>query len=182
MTHKVAQAKMEEALEHFRGELKNIRTGHANTAMLDQVTVEVYGTEMRLRDVANVTAPEPRMLVVTPFDASQTGAIGKGIEKANLGVQPIVEANLVRISIPPMDEKMRKEMAKLVNKKKEECKVTIRLIRRDLNESAKKQKQEGTITEDQQKREEKQIQEATDAFCKQVDEIAASKEKEVMTV
>ncbi|MDB2614395.1 ribosome recycling factor, partial [Chlamydiales bacterium] len=95
MSRKEAKAKMDHALEHYKEELKNIRTGRANSSMLDNIVVEVYGSEMRIRDLAQVTVPEPRMLLITPFDASNVAAIGKGIEKANLGINPIVDANVV---------------------------------------------------------------------------------------
>lgn len=179
---KEAKEKMGHVLDHYKEELKHIRTGKANTAMLDTVFVTVYGSEMRLRDIAQVSAPEPRMILITPFDRSNAGAIGKGIEKANLGINPIVEGNVVRLVIPPMDETARKEMVKLVHRKKEECKVGVRNVRRDLNEKARKQKAEGQIAEDLLKKMEKEIQEETDTFCKMADELAVAKEKEVMTV
>src|ERR1700722_18285702 len=172
--------KMKTAIEHLKDELKKIRTGHANPAMLDTVSVEVYGSQMRLRDVASITTPEPRQLLITPYDAKNSAAIGKSIEKANLGFMPIVEANVVRINIPPMDESVRKEMVKICNKKREEAKVSIRNVRQDGNKLARAQKSSGDIGEDIMKKLEKDIQELTDKFCKEVDELTAKKEKEVM--
>jgi ribosome recycling factor len=177
-----AKAKMTAAIEHLKNELKNIRTGRANPSMLDGVQVEVYGTMMRLKDLASVSAPEPRMLLITPFDSHNAASVAKAIEKANLGVQPIHDGNVVRIKIPQMDESMRKEMVKLTHKRREEAKVSIRNIRRDANEAVKKQKNDGHIPEDLLKKLEKNVQELTDKFCKEADEIAERKEKEVTTI
>jgi len=176
------KAKMKEVLEHFKKELSHLRTGRANPAMLDSVSVEVYGTQMRLKEVANVTSPEARQLLITPFDPQTAGPIAKSIEKANLNVQPILEGNVVRINIPPLDESMRKEIVKQGKKKAEDTKVKVREVRRKNNEQLRKQKQDGEITEDEMKKGEKSIQELTDDFCKQVDELFGTKEKEIMTV
>jgi ribosome recycling factor len=174
--------KMQAALEHLKSELKSIRTGRANPSMLDHVSVEIYGSPMRIRDVANLTAPEPRLLLITPFDGKNAAAIGKAIEKANLSVSIIVDGNVVRIKIAPMDESMRKNMIKQCYKILEEAKVSIRNIRRDGNEAVRKQKNEGIIPEDVMKKTEKLIQEQTDKFCKEADDICAQKEKEVSTI
>jgi ribosome recycling factor len=176
------KAKMTDAIEHLKNELKSIRTGRANPSMLDQVSVEVYGSQMRIKELASVTAPEPRQLLITPFDHSNKGAIAKGIEKANIGVMPIVDGNVVRIKIPPMDDAMRKEMIKLCAKKCEEAKVVIRNDRRHANDAIKKQKVDGLMAEDEMKKLEKLIQELTDKFCKEADDTAAKKEKEVSTI
>lgn len=177
-----AKSKMAAAIEHLKTELKSIRTNRANAGMLDGVSVEVYGSSMRIKEVANVTAPEPRMLLITPFDPTTSNAIGKAIEKANLGFMPIVDGNAIRIKIPPMDENARKEMVKQCHKRKEEAKISIRNIRRDCNEAAKKQKADGDLTEDGLKKLEKTIQDFTDKSCKEADEIADKKEKEVTTI
>jgi len=176
------KVKMNAAIEHLKNELKNIRTGRANPAMLDAVQVEVYGSMMRLKDIASVSAPEPRMLLISPFDSHNAAAISKAIEKANLGVQPIHDGNAVRIKIPQMDENMRKEMVKQCHKRAEECKVSIRSIRREANELVKKQKADGHIPEDMVKKMEKSVQELTDKSCKEADDLAAKKEKEVTTI
>lgn len=176
------KAKMTAAIEHLKTELKNIRTGRANPAILDSVFVDVYGSQVRLRDIASVTAPESRQLLITPYDSQNLGAIGKAIERANIGLQPIVEGNVVRIKIPQMDESIRKEMIKLCHKKREECKVSIRNERRHGNELARKQKTDGNIPEDLLKKLEKNIQELTDKFCVEADEVAEKKEKEVSTI
>lgn len=173
---------MQAAIDHLHGELKNIRTGRANPGLVEGVNVEVYGTMMRLQDLANVTSPEPRQLLITPYDHSNTPAVGKAIEKANLGVQPIVEGNVVRITIPAMDEALRSDMVKLCHKKREEAKVSIRNCRRDANDAIRKQKADGEIPEDVLKSLEKDIQNLTDKYCKNADEACAEKEKEVTTI
>jgi ribosome recycling factor len=174
--------KMKAALEHLKEELKAIRTGHANPGMLDKVMVNAYGSMMKLRDIASVTTPEPRQILITPYDASNCGPIGKAIEASNIGFRPIVEANVVRINIPQMDANLRAEMVKLCHKKREESKISIRNIRRDGNELARKQKNEGDISEDVLKGLEKKIQELTDNYCKKADDLSAIKEKEVSTI
>lgn len=175
---KQTKSKMEEALNHLKDELRNIRTGRANPGMLDSVLVEVYGTPMRIRDVATVTAPESRQLLITPFDPHNVHAISKAIERANLNVAPMVDGHVVRIKIPPMDDTVRKEMAKLCGRRKEDAKISIRNIRRDANELAKK----GNFPEDQVKKMEKEIQDLTDKYCKSADDAAHEKEKEVLTI
>ena len=174
--------KMAAALEHLRSELKSIRTGRANPGMLDNVQVEIYGSMMRIKECASITTPEPRMLLVTPFEPKNSSVIGKAIEKANLGVTPIVDGNVVRIKISQMDDSVRKEMVKLCHKRLEEAKISIRNIRRDANEAVRKQKAAGDIAEDIMKKNEKTIQDLTDKSCKEADEITEKKEKEVSTI
>lgn len=176
------KAKMLAALEHLKTELKSIRTGRANPGMVEGVMVDVYGSPMRLKDMASINAPESRMLLITPFDPKNVGAIGKAIEKANIGVMPIVDGNVVRIKIPQMDENMRKEMVKLCHKRLEEAKVSIRNIRRDGNDTVKKQKSAGEIPEDVMKKSEKIIQDLTDKYCKEAEDITEKKEKEVSSI
>lgn len=174
--------KMKAAIEHLKSELKSIRTGRANPGMLDHVTVELYGTPMRIKDAASITVPEPRLLLITPFEPKNAAVMGKAIEKANIGVNPIVDGNVVRIKIAQMDESMRKNMIKQCYKLLEECKVAIRNVRRDSNDLVKKQKNEGVLAEDMMKKHEKNIQEQTDKFCKEADDVCATKEKEVATI
>ncbi|HSW72065.1 MAG TPA: ribosome recycling factor [Chlamydiales bacterium] len=173
---------MQQALDHFKQELKNLRSSRANPGMLDGVHVEAYGTQMRLKELANVTAPEARQLLVTPFDPSTTNAIAKGIEAANLGVRAIVDGHIIRINIPPMDESLRKDIVKICKKKSEEAKVAIREVRRKNNETVKKQKADGIIPEDAMKKLEKSIQDLTDKFCKDIDTLCAEKEKEILSI
>lgn len=176
------KTKMLAALEHFKLDLKAIRTSRANPAMLDSVVVELYGSPMKLKELSQVTTPEPRMLLITPFDPKVVNTIAKAIEKANLGFNPIADGNVVRVRIPAMDEAMRKEMVKVCHRRREEAKVALRNIRRDSNEIARKSKAEGVLPEDQLKKIEKNIQELTDKFCKEADDLALVKEKEIMTV
>lgn len=184
MTNVVDQTKikMVQAIEHLKEELKAIRTGRANPAMLDHVVIEVYGSPMKIKELASITSPESRQLLITPFDPKNVGSIAKGIEKANIGFQPIADGNVVRIKIPTMDEAMRKEMIKLCHRRCEESKVGIRNIRRDANEAIRKQKSNNIIPEDVMKKQEKNIQELTDKACKDADDITQKKEKDVMTV
>lgn len=176
------EAKMRQSIEHLKQDLKAIRTGRANAGMLDNVMVDVYGADMRLIEVAQVTAPEPRMLLITPYDPKNTAHVAKGIERANLGFNPIADGNAVRLIIPPMDEGKRKEMAKLCHKRGEEIKVSIRKVRQDGNNHARKLKGDGLLEEDVLKKIEKKIQEFTDKYCKDCDDLVAQKEKEIMTV
>lgn len=170
--------KMALAMEHLKNELKGIRTGRANTSMLDNIFVEIYGSPMRIKDIASITAPEARQLLITPFDRQNNTAIGKAIEKANLGFMPIVDANCIRIKIAPMDEQARQNMVKICRKLCEEAKISIRNIRREINDSVKKQK----LPEDVTKKTEKEVQELTDKFCKEADDITSKKEKEITTI
>lgn len=173
---------MQQACDHLKAELKTLRTGRANAAILDKVTVEVYGSKMPLKSLANITVPEPRQILVTPFDQTNMNSIAKAIEAANLGVNPMVDGKLIRINVPPMDESVRKQMAKQCKEHGEKTKISLRDVRRKFNELVRKLKADGMIPEDQMKRVEKQIQELTDKFCKDVDATCAEKEKEIMTI
>lgn len=179
---KETEKKMTGTIEHLKHELKGIRTGRANPAVVEGVLVEVYGSHMRLQDLASISAPEPRQLLITPYDAKNVHAISKGIEAANLNLQPMVDSHVVRIKIPEMDQKVRQDMAKLAKKKAEDAKVGIRNVRRDGNEANKKQKADGDIPEDVMKKTEKKIQELTDKYCALADKIAEEKEKEIMSI
>ncbi|NGX34951.1 MAG: Ribosome-recycling factor [Candidatus Anoxychlamydiales bacterium] len=173
---------MTQAIDYFKDDLKNVRTARANPAIVENLQIEVYGANMRLRDLANITVPESRQILITPYDANNVNAIAKSIEAANLNLQPAVDGNIVRINIPSMDEQIRKEMSKKCKEKAENAKVRIREIRRKFNETVRKLKQDGDIPEDIMKKEEKMIQEMTDRFCKDVDCLSQEKEKEVLEV
>lgn len=173
---------MVRALDHYKEELKGMRTNRPSPSMLDNVSLEVYGTPMRMRDVATVAVADGNQIVVTPFDPSTANSIAKGIEKANLNLHPAVDGNIVRVPIPPMSEERRREIVKDAREKGEKTKVTIRDVRRKANDQTKKQKVDGEITEDDLKRNEKSIQELTDKFCKQVDELFVKKEKDILAV
>ncbi|MBM3183719.1 MAG: ribosome recycling factor [Chlamydiae bacterium] len=176
------KAAMQATLDHLKAELKSLRTGRANASILDKVQVEVYGSMMPLKGLANINVPESRLIVVTPFDSSQVNAIAKAIEAANLGVHPIADGRVVRIPIPPPDESLRKQIAKQCREFGEKSKIAMREVRRKFNELVRKQKVDGLIPEDQMKKFEKQIQDLTDRFCKDADTVCSEKEKEILTV
>lgn len=176
------KTKMTAAIEYFKNDLKNIRTGRANPGMVEHIMVEVYGSSMRLKEVASITVPESRQLLITPFDPQNASVIGKAIEKANIGFIPIVDGNVVRIKIPPMTEELRKKMVKICHEEREKTKVSIRNIRRDANEEVRKKKADGEMAEDEMKKLEKSIQDLTNAYCKEVDECTEKKEKEISTI
>ena len=169
------------AIEHLRQELRGLRAGRASSTIVEGISVEVYGSQMHVKELATITTPEPRQLLITPFDVTNAGLISKAIEKANLGVRVSVEGKVVRISFPELDESRRKELVIQVHKKREDCKVVVRNIRRDANEKLKEMKSAG-VSEDDVKRIEKHVQDMTNLHCKEADEVAAAKEKEIMTV
>jgi len=173
---------MQQILDHFRLDLKSIRAGRASPGLVEPIQVEVYGTQMRLKDIANISTPEPRQLLVTPFDASNVHHCARAIDKANLGVTAVVEGKCIRVIFPELDENRRKDLITQCHKKLEETKVSIRNIRRDTNTKLKEEKDAGRLPEDQHKREEKQVQDLTDKSCKDADEICAQKEKEIMSI
>ena len=181
-TEKEVESKMQATLEHFKQELKNLRTNRANPGMVEGVSVEVYGTHMRIKELANISAPEARQILITPFDPQTGAAIAKGIEKANLNLQPVLESGTIRINVPPMDQSMRVEIVKQGKKKAEDAKIAIREIRRKSNDTIRKQKTDGVLTEDGLKKLEKAIQDFTDKFCRTVDDLFTAKEKEIMAV
>ena len=176
------KAAMQAAIDHLKQELKALRTGRANASILDKVHVDVFGSYMPLKAIANINVPEARQILVTPFDHSNINAIAKAIEAANLGVNPMVDGKVVRIPIPPMDESIRKQLAKQCKDLGEKSKISVRDIRRKFNELVRKQKADGIIAEDQVKKQEKTIQELTDKFCKEIDTTCTDKEKEILTV
>lgn len=176
------KAAMQAVLDHLKQELKSLRTGRASSGMLDKVQVEVYGSHVPIKNVANVTVPESRQILVTPFDASTVHDIAKGIQAANLGVNPMVDGKIIRINVPPMDETIRKQIAKQCKDHGEKSKIAMREVRRKFNDLVRKQKSDGDLPEDQMKKHEKTIQDLTERFCKDIDAVCAEKEKEIMTV
>lgn len=174
--------RMNAVLDHLKEELRGLRAGRANPALVESVTVEAYGSQMKLKEVATITSPEARQLVINPFDGSNAPHIAKAIDKANLGVRAVQEGKTVRVMFPELTADRRKEIIGQAHKKREDAKVSVRNVRRDSNELVKKQKSAGTITEDDVKRLEKQIQDLTDKACKDADDMAAAKEKEISTI
>lgn len=179
---KDTEKKMQGAEEHFKVELKNLRSSRPNPAILDSVKVEVYGTEMKIKELGQVSVTDSRQLLVTPFDPQTAGPIAKAIEKANLNLQAILENNLVRVPIPPLTEEIRKDTVKEGKKRAEAAKVQIRKIRQEANATVAKQKADGDITEDLEEKMKKEIQKLTDKFCKDIETLFAEKEKDIMEV
>lgn len=174
--------KMHQCIDFYKQELRNIRAGRASPSLIEGILIEAYNSHMKLKELGNISSPEARQLVITPFDASLAGPISKGIDKANLGLRCSVEGKTVRVSFPELTQERRKDLITQCHKKREECKVSIRGVRRDINEFLKKQKSASVITEDDIKREEKHIQELTDKFCKEADDACTDKEKEISTI
>ncbi|GGE25249.1 ribosome-recycling factor [Marinithermofilum abyssi] len=179
---KQASERMEKAIQALKRDLASLRAGRATPALLDKVTVEYYGTETPLNQMANISAPEPRMLVVQPWDKSALADIEKGILKSELGLTPTNDGNIIRITIPALTEERRAELVKVVKKTGEEAKVAIRNIRRDANDDVKKLEKNGDISEDEARRGQDEIQKLTDKFIAEVDSVVSAKEKEIMEV
>lgn len=180
--YKDANARMEKTIETIVREFASVRTGKATPHLLDTVKVESYGTTMPINQVGTISAPEPRLLVVQAFDKSTVGDIVKGIQKADLGLNPVVDGSLIRIPIPALNEERRLDLVKHCKTLAEESRVAIRNIRRDANEQAKKMEKAKEISKDQEADAHDEIQKATDDHVKRIDELLAKKEKEVMEV
>ncbi|MBN2134958.1 MAG: ribosome recycling factor [Acidobacteria bacterium] len=180
--YKETKAKMASTLDVIEKKLATIRTGKASISMLDGVKVSAYGSEMPLNQVGTLTAPEPALLVVQPWDVSIVSEIEKGILKADLGLNPMNDGKVIRIPIPPLSEERRSEMAKKINQIGEEGKTSIRNIRRDSNDTIKKLQKDKDITEDDEHRGLDEVQKITDDYIKQIDERVENKQKEIMTV
>jgi ribosome recycling factor len=174
--------KMGKSLESLGRELAGIRTGKATTTILDGIKVDYYGNPTPLKQVASVSAPDPKLLVVQPWEKTVIPEIVKAIQKADLGLNPVTEANVIRIPIPPLNEERRKEMVRLVKKFGEDGKISIRNIRRDIIETLKKAQKDSDITEDEFHQGQKHIQEITDEHISRVEEMIEDKEAEVMEV
>ena len=179
---KETDARMEKTLEHMQHEFAGIRTGKASPALVENITVDYYGTPTRLKELAGISAPEPRMIVVHPWDASAVPAVVKAISGANVGINPVPDGKIIRIPIPELDEERRKELTRLIKKMGEDSKIAIRNIRRETNDNIKKMQKNSEISEDDMYREEDLVQKATDNHIKEIDKIVAGKEKEIMEV
>ncbi len=175
------KTKMVQAIEHLKTEYRSLRTNRVNPAMLDDLKVEVYGSAMTVKSLGTVSVQE-RQLIVTPFDPSTASFIAKAVQSAQMNLNAIVESGVIRIPVPPLNEALRKDIAKMAKQKTEAAKVVIREIRRKSNEIARKQKADGTIAEDELKKQEKKIQELTDEYCKTLDGLFVEKEKEILTI
>ena len=174
--------KMDKAIEVFTKELSSLRTGRANSAMLDIIKVDVYGQQMPINQIGSITTPEPRMINIQVWDQNNVPLIDAAIKKSDLGLNPQIDGQLIRLPIPELNEERRSEMKKIIKSMGEKCKISIRNIRRDANEELKKLLKSKEISEDDEKSFEKNVQNITDKHIKIVDEKVSSKEKEIMTI
>ena len=174
------ERRMHGAVEALKHDLSGLRTGRANTALLEPVTVEVYGSHMPLTQVATISAPEPRMLSVQVWDKSNVGPVDKAIRSAGLGLNPITDGQNIRLPIPDLTEERRKELAKLAGQYAEKARIAARNVRRDGNDNLKADEKKGEISEDDRKRKETEVQKLTDATIAEIDAAAAAKEKEIL--
>ena len=180
--NKIYDEKMNKTIEVVKSNFASVRAGRANAGVLDRIMVEYYGTPTPLNQVAAVSSPDPRTLVIQRWDATLLKAIQQAIQMSDLGINPQNDGRLIRLAFPQLTEERRKELTKQVKKYGEEGKVAVRNIRRDAMEDFKKMKKNGDITEDDQKELEKELQDLTDKRCKEIDELTAKKDKELMAV
>ncbi len=171
---------MEKSLANLEREFKRVRTGRASTALLDGITVEAYGAASPLNQVASLSAPEPRLLLIQPWDKSVIGDLEKAILKSELGLTPMNDGKIIRISIPPLSEERRVELVKVTKKMAEEAKIAMRNARRSANEMLKEFKTEKEISEDEMYKATDEVQKLTDKYTAKADDVAAAKEKEIM--
>ena len=174
--------KMDKAIEVFSKELSSLRTGRANASMLDLIKVDVYGQQMPINQVGSITTPEPRMINIQVWDSNNVSLVDAAIQKSDLGLNPQIDGQLIRLPVPELNEERRSELKKLIKSIGEKCKVSIRNIRREANEDLKKLLKAKEISEDDEKNNEKKVQTITDNHIKTVDEKVSSKEKEIMTI
>ncbi|HLR63869.1 MAG TPA: ribosome recycling factor [Pseudogracilibacillus sp.] len=179
---KTMEEKMESAVQAYTRNLATVRAGRANPAILDNVFVDYYGASTPLNQLAQIGAPEPRLLVISPFDKSSIGEIEKAIQKADLGLAPSSDGDVIRINIPALTEDRRKELTKVVGKFAEESRVVIRNHRREANDDLKKLEKDSELTEDELRSSQDTVQKKTDEYIKQIDDLAAEKEAEIMEV
>lgn len=176
------EEKMKKSVAGLESEYATISAGRASASVLDRVQVEYFGSNMPINQVAEIKMPDPRTLVISPWDASCLKNIEKAILASDLGINPQNDGKVIRLAFPQPTEERRKELAKKAEKFAEECKIAVRNVRRDANEKAKEMKKNGAMTEDEQKASEKQVQELTDKYVANIDKVAEAKKKEIMTV
>jgi ribosome recycling factor len=174
------EKKMQKAVENLKHELTSVRTGRASPSLLDRVMVDYFGVPTQINGLANISAPEPRMLVIAPWDKTTMGPIEKAILKSDLGLNPTNDGKVIRLIIPQLTEERRREMTKIVHKRTEEGRVSIRNVRRDAHEDLKKAEKDKLISEDDLRRGAERLQKITDSFIALADEVGVHKEKEVM--
>lgn len=177
-----AKEKMAKTIAVLHRDLSSLRAGRANAQVLDRIMVDYYGTPTPVNQVGNISSPEARMLVITPYDSSVLNPLEKAIQKSDLGINPSNDGKCIRLIFPELTEERRKELAKTIQKKGEESKVAIRSIRRDAIEQIKKAQKDSEITEDDRKKLEEQAQKLTDSHIKDIDKIVSDKQKEIMEV
>ena len=180
--YKVYEDKMKKSIESVAADFASVRAGRANAAVLDRISVDYYGTPTPMNQVAAISSPDPRTLVIQPWDANLLKAIEKAIQMSDLGINPQNDGRVIRLGFPQLTEERRKDLTKQVKKYGEEGKVAVRNIRRDAMEDFKKKKKASEITEDDLKELEEELQKLTDKRCKEIDELTAKKEKELMAV
>ncbi len=179
---KRAKEKMEKSIEILKKDFASIRTGRASISLLDGITVDYYGTQTPLNQVATLSVPEPRLITIQPWDQSMIAGIEKAIMQSDLGLNPSNDGKIIRIAIPELTEERRKQLVKVVRKRAEEARVAVRNIRREINEELKKMEKEKEITEDDLKRSLDEVQELTDGFIKDIERVLKKKEEEIMEV
>ncbi len=177
-----AKEKMEKTKDVYKRELQSLRAGRANPQLLDRIMVDYYGTMTPINQMANISAPEPRLLTISLWDVKAISMVEKAIQKSDLGLNPANDGKIIRLVIPELNEERRKELNKLVRKSAEDAKIALRSIRRDAIEQIKKLKKDSVITEDDQRKAEDEMQKITDAAVKDIDRMADEKEKEIMSV
>lgn len=177
-----AKEKMIKSIENLTRELASIRAGHANANLLDRVTVDYYGAPTPVQQLAGMSVPEPRLLVVSPYDKNSIDDIVKAINQANLGVNPTSDGNVIRITVPALTEERRRELVKEARKEAENSKIAIRNIRRDANDDLKKQEKSAEISEDELRALTEDVQKLTDDYIKQIDKLADNKEQDILEV
>jgi len=176
------KAQMEKSVESLRKEYQKVRTGRATTALLDDIKVNYYDIPTPLNQVASLTIPEARVIIIQPWEAKSIPLIEKAILNANIGLTPTNDGKIVRLALPPLTEERRKEIVKALKKMAEDAKIALRNIRRDANDELKKLEKDKNISEDDLKRAEKEVQDVTNGFVSRIDDVLAAKEKEVMEV
>jgi len=176
------EEKMSKSVSFLHEQFSGLRTGKASPALVENVNVQYYGTPTRLKELAGISTPEPRLIVITPYDPTALADIEKGIQAANLGMTPMNDGRIIRVPVPELNEERRNELIKVAKRMSEEGRVSIRNIRRDANEHIKKLQKSGKITEDDKKSALDEIQKYTDDYTKQIDEALTNKEKDMMEV
>lgn len=177
-----AEHRMKKAIQILRDEFMTVRTGRASTSLLDRLSVEYYGAEAPLNQLATVSSPEPRLLIVHPFDKTSIQAIEKAILQSDLGITPSNDGNVVHLPIPPLNEERRRDLIKVVKGMAEESRVAIRNVRRDSNEHLKVLKKDKRVSEDDERRAEEEVQKLTDRYISEIDDMLKNKEKEILEV